>query len=191
LLNKQEETTPIVMDDGFQNPTIKKDISVLVFNEAIGFGNGFLLPSGPLREPKSHVKNADAILVIKNEQKQKKMVFPENIPVFYAESKDVPPYPKGTKIVAFAGIGYPKKFFASLTDVVAHRSFPDHYQYTEKDIEQLFDLAKKKNAKLVTTEKDWMRLSPDVRKKIKFSKLNLNIDKKFFTWLKERVNADN
>lgn len=191
LLNKQDENTPIIMDDGLQNPGIKKDISVLVFNQGLGFGNGFLLPAGPLREPKSHVKNADAILVIKNNQPPKKMFFPDDMPVFYAEAKDVPPYPSGTKLVAFAGIGYPKKFFDSLDNVVARRSFPDHYQYTDKDIEQLLDLAKRKNAKLVTTEKDWVRLSPDMRKKIKFSKLNLNIEKKFFVWLKERVNANN
>ena len=189
LLNKQKSNTPIIMDDGFQNSSIKKDISVLVFDEAIGFGNGFLLPAGPLRETKKHVQNADAIIVIKNKNPRKKFALPTGIPIFYAENKTVSPYPKGERLFAFAGIGYPKKFFNSLTGVVARRGFGDHYQYTEKDIEGLFESAKRKKAKLVTTEKDWVRLPADVREKIKFARLETKIDDRFFDWLKGKLNC--
>lgn len=191
LLNRQKDDTPIVMDDGLQNPGIRKDISIIVFDESLGFGNGFLLPAGPLREPKSHIKNADAIIVIKKDKVRKNFKLPDNIPVFYAKNKNIMPYHKNKKLVAFAGIGYPKKFFSSLDNVVASRSFSDHYQYTDEDILNLKKIAKKKNADLVTTEKDWVRLPDDVRDDIKCVKLETVLDEKFFDWLKEKLNADN
>ena len=165
LFDKQkQENTPIVMDDGFQNPTVKKDLSVLVFDDGIGYGNGFLLPSGPLREPKKHAARADAIIIIKSNTPRKNFTVPAGIPVFYAKNQTVSPYDEAQKLVAFSGIGYPKKFFKCLSNVVATRAFADHYQYTDEDIEKLFALAKKKNAKIITTEKDWVRL-PDWAKK--------------------------
>ena len=191
LLNRQKDNGPVVMDDGLQNPGIKKDISIMVFDESLGFGNGFLLPAGPLREPKSHIKNADAVIVIKKDKVRKNFKLPDGIPVFYAKNKNIIPYHKNKRLVAFAGIGYPKKFFNSLDNVVAHRSFPDHYQYTDEDILKLHKIAKRKNADLVTTEKDWMRLSDDARNEIKCVKLETIIEDKFFVWLKEKLNADN
>ena len=191
LLNRQKnENGPILMDDGLQNPSIKKDVSIIVIDEGLGFGNGFLLPAGPLREPKKHAKNADAIIVIKRENVKRKLKLPEDVPVFYATNKNIMPNGRYDRIVAFAGIGYPKKFFRALPNVVARRAFGDHYQYTDKDIQDLMNLAKRKNAKLVTTEKDWMRLPEYARDKIKFVKLETNLEEKFFDWLKEKLNAD-
>lgn len=188
LLNKQvNEKGPIIMDDGLQNPSIKKDVSIVVFDEGIGFGNGLLLPAGPLRVPKSKLKDVDAIVVIKNKNKKKKFVLPDSVPVFYAKNQTVSPYDEDERLVAFAGIGYPKKFFNSLKNVVAKQSFPDHYQYNSQDIERLVALAKKKNAKLITTEKDWVRLPIQIRDKIKYARLDTLIDAKFFDWLKERI----
>ena len=191
LLNRQKDNTPIVMDDGLQNPGIKKDISIIVFDESLGFGNSFLLPAGPLREPKSHIKKADAIIVIKKDKVRKNFKLPDNIPVFYATNRNIIPYHKNKKVVAFAGIGYPKKFFNSLDNVVAQRSFSDHYQYTDEDILNLQKLSKKKNADLVTTEKDWVRLPDSVKNDIKCIKLETVIEEKFFDWLKEKLNANN
>lgn len=188
LLDKQlNENGPIVMDDGFQNPKIKKDISVLVFDEALGYGNGFLLPSGPLREPKRAVKRANAIIIIRNKKARKNFSVPKNIPVFYAHTKIFSPYESNQKLFAFSGIGYPKKFFKSLNNVVAKKSFPDHYQYTDKDLEGLIESAQHKNAELITTEKDWVRLPDWAKDKIKYAKLEMNIDISFFDWLKENV----
>lgn len=192
LLDRQKgDNGPIVMDDGLQNPSISKNISIFVFDAGLGFGNGFLLPAGPLREPKSHVKRADAIIVIKNKNPRKKFVLPDGIPVFYAENKTISPYQRGEKLFAFAGIGYPKKFFDSLSGVVAKRGFGDHYQYTEKDITDLMEGARRKKAKLVTTEKDWVRLPADVRDKINFARLETKIEDNFFVWLKEKLNENN
>lgn len=188
LLDKQKkETTPIVMDDGFQNPKIKKDISILVFDDGIGYGNGFLLPAGPLREPKKHAARADAIIIIKSKNPRKNFAVPAGIPVFYAKQQTMSPYDEDVRIVAFSGIGYPKKFFKSLTNVVATRAFADHYQYKDEDIQKLLELAEKKNAKLVTTEKDWVRLPVEVRDKIKYARLDINIDNLFWGWLQEKL----
>ena len=192
LLNKQKAKTPIVMDDGFQNPSIKKDISIVVIDEDLGFGNGFILPAGPMREGVRALKRADAIIIIKSykNDKKKELKIPENIPVFYAENTTVSPYNNNTKLVAFAGIGYPEKFFTRLKNVVLKKAFADHYQYNEKDINSLLDLAKKHNAKLITTEKDWVRLPKNIRDEIKYANLETEIDKKFFDWLKERLHGD-
>lgn len=188
LLNRQTGANgPIVMDDGFQNPRIKKDISILVFDECIGFGNGFLLPAGPLREPRRAVRRADAVIVIRSKKPKRKFILPDGVPVFYAQNQTVSPYDEEQPLVAFAGIGYPKKFFSALSGVVATRSFADHYQYTAEDLEKLFALAERKNAKLITTEKDWVRLPVAVRDRIKYARLDTKIDNVFFDWLKEKI----
>ena len=191
LLNKQKSKKPIVMDDGFQNPSIKKDISVVVVDESLGFGNGFLLPAGPMREGVAGLKRADAMIIIKSKDaKHKDLKIFAGIPVFYAENTTVSPYSDDVSLVAFAGIGYPEKFFNKLKNVVVKKSFADHYQYNESDINQLMKVADKHNAKLITTEKDWVRLPENVRKKIKYATLDTKIDKAFFDWLEERLNGN-
>lgn len=187
LLNKQDDNTPIVMDDGLQNPTIKKDVSIVVFDEGLGYGNGFMLPAGPLRVPKRMAKKADAIILIKSKKPKKKFKLPDGVPVFYAKNQTVSPYDESEKLVAFAGIGYPKKFFGALKNVVARRAFADHYQYTSEDLEKLFALAVKKKARLITTEKDWVRLPVHVRDQIKYARLDTVIDNAFYDWLKEKL----
>ena len=187
LLNRQDDNTPIVMDDGLQNPTIKKDISIVVFDEGLGYANGLLLPAGPLRVPRRTLEKADAIIVIRNKKPNKKFLLPAGIPVFYAKNQTVSPYSDDEKLVAFAGIGYPKKFFGALKNVVARRPFADHYQYTSDDLEKLFALADKKKAKLITTEKDWVRLPVHVRDKIKYARLDTVLDNLFWDWLKEKL----
>lgn len=188
LLDKQkDESAPIVMDDGFQNPKIKKDISVLVFDQSLGYGNGFLLPAGPLREPKRAVKRADAVIIVKNKKPRKKFKIPDGIPVFYATGRTVSPYDEDEKLYAFAGIGYPKKFFNSLKNVVGKKSFPDHYQYTNEDLEKLIESAKRKGAKLITTEKDWMRIPVELHDEIKYAPLEMEIESGFWKWLEDKI----
>ena len=192
LLNKQKENTPIIMDDGFQNSSIKKDVSVLVFDESIGFGNGFLLPAGPLRENKSAIMRADAIILIKRKDLARGFALPTSIPVFNAKNSEICPYDKKTKVVAFAGIGYPSKFFDNIPcNVVEKISFPDHYQYTDDDINDLIKRAKSKNAELLTTEKDWVRLPKSAQKQIKYSALDTKIEGDFYNWLKGKVDDIN
>ena len=190
LLNKQKSNTPIIMDDGFQNSSIKKDISILVFDEGIGFGNGFLLPAGPLREKKNAINRADAIILIKRKNVRPDFALPTNIPVFNAKNSEVCPYDKKTPVIVFAGIGYPEKFFENVPcKIVEKISFPDHYQYSDEDLKNLIKKAKNKNAKLLTTEKDWVRLPDWAQKEIQFSGLETKIDDKFYTWLKGKVDG--
>jgi len=192
LLNKQKSNTPIIMDDGFQNSSLHKDISVLVFDESIGFGNGFLLPAGPLREKKSAIRRADAIILIKRKNVARNFALPTDIPVFNAKNTEICPYDNKTPVIAFAGIGYPEKFFDNLPcRVIEKISFPDHYQYTDEDIEKLIKKAHEKNAKLLTTEKDWVRIPDWAQKQIKFSILHTEIEKGFYNWLKGKVNDIN
>ena len=176
------------MDDGFQNSSIKKDISVLVFDESIGFGNGFLLPAGPLREPVSAISRADAIIVIKRKNVVKNFNLPTNIPIFNAYNQEICPYGKNESVVVFAGIGYPDKFFNAVpANVVEKISFPDHYQYTDNDIKNLIKIADEKNAKLLTTEKDWVRLPDWAKHQVRFSQLKTEIENGFYDWIKGKV----
>lgn len=188
LLNIQDDDCPIVMDDGFQNPRIKKDISILVFDERLGAGNGFVLPAGPLREPMRAARRADAIIVIKsNGGRVRNLKLPDGVPVFYATNQTVSPYSNKTPLAAFAGIGYPAKFFSALSNVVYKKSFADHYQYTVEDIERLKKAAARRKAKLITTEKDWVRLPADAQAEIKFARLETVIEDGFYDWLKEKL----
>lgn len=196
LLSAQNSRTPIVMDDGFQNSSIAKDISILVFDGKLGIGNGFGLPAGPLRESRRAIRRADAIIIVNPTDDARgarflvRLKIPENVPVFYARNKTISPYTKGTKLFAFAGIGYPKKFFAALNNVVGRRAYSDHYQYTADDIAWLKTRATRAGAKLITTEKDWVRLSASAQDEIKYAELITEIDSEFFVWLKEKLNAD-
>jgi len=189
LLNRQtDEHGPIIMDDGFQNPSIKKDISVLVFDEGLGYGNGFLLPAGPLREPKRSMRRADAIILIKSDLPRRKFVLPDGIPVFTAKNQTISPYDENALLYAFAGIGYPGKFFRALgKNVVGRKSFADHYQYTDADLEKLFAAAARKNAHLITTEKDWVRLPDYARDRVRYAKLQTTVENTFFDWLGDKL----
>ncbi|MBD5389265.1 tetraacyldisaccharide 4'-kinase [bacterium] len=188
LLNRQKTSVPIVMDDGFQNPTIKKHISILVFDARLGYGNGFLLPAGPLREGRRAMRRADAVIVIRSDRPHPGFELPTDIPVFYATNRTVVPDMGGRPIAAFAGIGYPKKFFDA-AGATYRRAFADHYQYTDADIERLRAWAARHGAGLLTTEKDWMRLPPAAQRDIPYAPLETVIEPAFFDWLQERLNA--
>lgn len=163
----------IIMDDGLQNNHLQKDISFLVVDRQIDFGNNRVLPAGPLREPLRDVLDkVQAVICIGPK-------FHSDLPVMEAiiTPKIIPEI--NTPYVAFAGLGYPEKFKNTLLDnninLVGWMPYPDHHQYTQNDEDDLKDLALNKNAKLITTEKDFVRLSPDFQKQI----LTLPIQLKF------------
>ncbi len=174
----------VIMDDGLQNPTIHKDVSLVVINGEMGFGNKKLFPAGPLREPlRKGLARADAFILIGEDKRSLSSILPEGKPVFSAnlapDTKNAPD-PK-QRYIAFAGLGYPQKFFNFLRDqaglnLVECVKFSDHYPYADHDLERLKALAQEKNAQLITTQKDYMRLPKEQRADIAVMKVKLQWD---------------
>lgn len=154
----------ILLDDGFQNPSLHKDISIVVIDGSMGFGNRALLPAGPLREPiAGGLKRADGFILIGEDLRDIEPSLPDK-PLFRAHFKPTAKIDKKAKYIAFAGLGYPQKFFNTLRDLVGEHlletvSFPDHHPYTKNDLQALRDKALELGATLITTEKDAARLS--------------------------------
>jgi tetraacyldisaccharide 4'-kinase len=166
-----EGAQAIILDDGFQNPHVAKDLSLVVVDAAYGFGNGRLMPAGPLRETiDSGLARADAIVLV-GEPPAPDAFRPLDRPVLRADLVPVGDAPApGTSVIAFAGIGRPEKFFATLRGLdvrlVAERGFPDHHRYQPQELAALRGEAAATGAHLVTTRKDWLRLPPAERSEI-------------------------
>ncbi|WP_408744656.1 tetraacyldisaccharide 4'-kinase [Acetobacter fabarum] len=162
----------LIMDDGFQNPFLQKTFSLLVVDGAVGFGNGRVLPAGPLREKIGDaLARANALLMIGADQTGA-VGHNAALPVLWADldQGDIPQSIVSRPCVAFAGIGRPEKFFKGLRgaglSLVRTLSYPDHYAYKQRDFERLLALANGLDAQLVTTPKDAMRLPPGFRKNV-------------------------
>lgn len=156
----------IVMDDGHQNFTLAKDVSLVVVDASQGFGNGLALPAGPLRESvRQGLARADAVILIGDGAVDLQGF---KGPILHASiHAAAAPEFRNARVIGFAGIGRPEKFFRSLAEagaeIVAERRFPDHHVYAAAEIARLKSLARSKQARLVTTEKDYVRLSEDER----------------------------
>ncbi len=170
ILAKENGADCIIMDDGFQNPTLQKDFSIIVINGEQGFGNKRVIPSGPLRESISRgISRANLIIVIGEISEDVKKKIPRNIPLIHANfriSKDNKIY-KNQKVTAFAGIAYPDKFYNSLIEEGAilekKISYPDHHIFDENDMLNLAETANITKSILVTTKKDYVRIPKSYR----------------------------
>lgn len=156
----------IIMDDGHQNPSVSKTLSLVAIDAAAPYGNGFCLPKGPLREPIAHgLARADGIVVVGTEP-LREHEREDGTPIWRIEIMPLNSAPAGP-VVAFAGIGRPQKFFDSLSangaDLKDGIGFDDHYAYTARDMTYLRTLAKDYGAQLITTEKDYARLPANWR----------------------------
>jgi tetraacyldisaccharide 4'-kinase len=163
----------IVMDDGFQNPSLRKSLSIVVVDGRRGIGNGYVVPAGPLRAPLgAQMRHAHALLIIGTPSPQCEPAIAEaqacGIPVLrgWLEAEaDAVSALTGLQVLAFAGIGDPEKFFLTVTEAgisaPVTQSFPDHHRYSRADAEALVDHAKRENLVLVTTEKDLVRIARD------------------------------
>jgi tetraacyldisaccharide 4'-kinase len=161
----------IIMDDGLQNPSLAKDISLIVVDGGFGFGNGRLLPAGPLREPIGRgLARADAVVLVgPDEVGAGEALAPHGVPLLRAELTPALNAQKlrGRAVVAFAGIGRPAKFFRTLDaigcEVIGRVAFADHHRYTPNEIMTLVENAGSHGAIAVTTEKDWVRLPEEAK----------------------------
>lgn len=170
--------TLALCDDAHQHYRLQKNLSFLVIDGPYGFGNRQLLPAGPLREPLARaLLRADAAILIGHDTHQLKDRV--NLPVFTAHlcpvAFELPP-----RLVAFAGIGRPEKFFDTLRqmggNLVATERFPDHHRYSDADITALLAKAAAHRACLITTEKDAVKLSPAQRAEILVLPVTLRFD---------------
>ena len=173
----------VIMDDGFQDFSIKKDLNIICFNNIDTVGNGLMLPAGPLREPLKNINEAQIVIINGKRNKNfenKIKSLSRNTEVFYSQyiirkkSNFI-----NKKFLAFAGIGNPESFFNLLKEnkfnIKQKISFPDHYSYTKNDMKNIDLEAKKKNLKLITTEKDFHRIKLLGLKKIDYISVDLKI----------------
>ncbi len=188
-LAEQQGASIIVMDDGFQNPSLVKDAAFVVVDCKAGFGNGLVFPAGPLRESVSEgLRRAEAIIAVGSSPQSDASHISKAIaehaqdppPLLKAHLKPAASGLKPHPYLAFAGIGRPEKFFSTLRDLEAElvttRAFPDHHMYTNQELDDLRRLAAQRGAKLITTEKDAMRLSPEWRRMIETLPVELHFE---------------
>lgn len=164
----------VLLDDGFQNPRLAKDLALVVVDAAAGLGNERVMPAGPLRAPLAvQIERADAVVIIDNgesvhpsTERLIRQVEALDLPVFGARlAARNPGVVAGRRVVAFAGIGRPGKFAATLAacgaQVVDFVAFPDHHRFSDEEATDLLQRAAAADADLVTTTKDAARLTED------------------------------
>ena len=175
-----------ILDDGFQDFSVEKDLSIVCFNEKQWIGNGFIIPSGPLREGLSALTRANCVIINgkKNINIENKILKNNKlIKIFYSKYKpqNISDF-KNRKIICFAGIGNPINFFDLLKkneiNVLEQTSFPDHHNYSKTELDILIKKAKENNATLLTTEKDYLRIEEKYRGNINCLKIKIEIENK-------------
>lgn len=173
----------LVLDDGLQNPTLRKSFSFLVIDGTTGFGNGRVFPAGSLREPlASGIARAQAVVLIGADRTGVRALLPKGFPVLGARLVPGPEEAslRGRRVFAFAGIARPEKFFASLEEagavVVRSRSFPDHHSYSAPELARLLNMAARLDALALTTAKDRVRLPAAMRERVQILSVTLAWD---------------
>lgn len=184
-IDKLAQVRAVILDDGMQNVSLHKDLVIAVVDAKSAFGNGFLIPSGPMRQPlKMGLKHPDFIVIVgdapswllkklEGKKNTNAKITANNLDEF-----------NDSKLLAFCGLAYPNKFFSYLDEsglnVVENESFKDHHAYEDADLARLCNRAQKLGAKLITTKKDWIKFSPFYKQKIQYLDIELEfLDKEF------------
>ncbi|AFS46877.1 lipid-A-disaccharide kinase [alpha proteobacterium HIMB5] len=179
----------LIFDDGLQDSQIDYDKKLVCFKSDNWIGNGQIIPAGPLREKISSLKRFDAIFLngkkdYNKELTEKILRINSNIKIFQTSYKilDINKYDLNSEYLIFSGIGEPKDFKNLLVEngfkIKKEIIFSDHFEYTSKEINKILDLAKNENLKILTTEKDYMKLSQSLNKEISFLDIDLEIENK-------------
>ena len=175
-----------IFDDGLQEKSISYDLKIVCFTNSQWKGNGFIIPAGPLREKIESLKNFD-VVVINGDPKKNQDILNEikqinnNINIFetFYKPSNLKEFDNNVDYVAFAGIGNSENFYNTMIEnklkVIKKFSFPDHYTYSNNDLTKILNYAKNNNAKVITTEKDYLRLNTNLDQDIKYLKLDLVI----------------
>ncbi|MBN2122659.1 MAG: tetraacyldisaccharide 4'-kinase, partial [Deltaproteobacteria bacterium] len=216
LAHRRFGSTFFILDDGFQHLTLRRDLDIVLLDALRPFGNGHLLPLGPLREPVGHLDRADAFVITRSADKDSVANLADTLgetcpgkPVYrgvHVPDEAVFPrmegpcgvdFLKGLRVVAFAGIARPDAFLDTLehlgTEVASFRGFRDHYRYTGADIRDLVTEKKALGARfLLTTEKDWVRMGGPARQVPELGYLAIRFDlssgrNAFFEMVRERA----
>ena len=175
----------VILDDGFQDYKIKKNLSIICFNSNQLIGNGYLFPSGPLRESLGSLRNAN-ILIINGDRsldfEQKILKIKKDLKIYYSNYKplNIQEF-KNKKLLVISGIGNPENFFKILKDnqmnIQKKMVYPDHYEFTKNEMLKIIEYAKKNDFQIVMTEKDYYKIKDLSLENIKYLKVKLEIEK--------------
>ena len=175
----------VILDDGFQDYKIKKNLSIICFNSNQLIGNGYLFPSGPLRESLGSLRNAN-ILIINGDKnldfEQKILKIQKNLKIYYSNYKplNIQEF-KDKRLLVISGIGNPENFFKILKDnqlnVQKKMVYPDHYEFTKNEMLKIIEHAKKNDFQIVMTEKDYYKIKDFSLENIKYLRIKLEIEK--------------
>ena len=176
----------VIFDDGLQDKSINYDLEFVCFNNIKCIGNGLLIPAGPLREKINSIKKYDAIFINGNEVDNsdfKSLIkkYNKNIKIFESTYSpiNIEKFDINERYLVFSGIGNPESFKEILMknkfNIIKEIIFPDHYNYTQDDIDEIKTQAKKLNATIITTEKDYTKINSSNYDDIKFLQIDLKI----------------
>ena len=196
----------IIFDDGLQEKWINYDIKLACFDSEKWVGNGYLIPSGPLREKMNSLKNYHGLfLKTVNEDSNLDYIYNNirdinpNIEIFVSniEIKNINKFDINKNYIIFSGIGNPDSFRKLLQKnkfkIIEEITFPDHYNYQDRDILDIMNKANANNAEIITTEKDFKRIPQNLKEKISFLEIDMKIkdEKKLVQFLKTKINEIN